>query len=262
MKSSQKAVNKWNTGEILLWLWEPPRWRFLLCWELWSHWVYYIMTDYYILGLQIMKLQLWKYKTNFILFTHSSRLKSQQVSWNQIVVWHLKLVSIHHITVRDGNSLCSSPPCRFLSGELAAELLHFQLIITQTCQRLYAPRRLMFVKKRDGWYKSSVITVPSGFIYFSCWITVRLLILVTLPVAGSVWAWHHKCAIRIKPPPRGSKVTLANFLFLCLFYISAAVSSRLSILPEADVDICIYLFKLWLRLVTSQCSNRHFYIVL
>lgn len=110
-------------------------------------------------------------------------------------------MSIHHITVRDGNSLCSSPPCRFLSGELAAELLHFQLIMTHTCQRLYAPRRLMFVKKRDGGNKSSVITVPSGFIYFSCWITVRLLILVTLPVAGSVWAWHPKCAIRINPPP-------------------------------------------------------------
>lgn len=135
---------------------------------------------------------------------------------------------MHHITVRDGNSLCSSPPCRFLSGELAAELLHFQLIMTQTCQRLYAPRRLMFVKKRDGWYKSSVITVPSGFIYFSCWITVRLLILVTLPVAGSVWAWHPKCAIRIKPPPPRVKGHVGQLLVsvFVLHQCSCVLSSQ------------------------------------
>ena len=44
--------------------------------------------------------------------------------------------------------------------------------------------------------------LPLRFIYFSCWVTVRLLILVTLPVAGSVWAWHHPCAIWIEPPLR------------------------------------------------------------
>lgn len=153
-------------------------------------------------------------------------------------------MSIHHITVHDGNTDCSSPPCRFLSGELAAELLHFQLIMPQTCQRLYAPRRLMFVEKRDGRNKSSVITIPSGFIYFSCWIYSQIVDSCNSTCSRVSLSMTSSVCHPNQTPPRGSKVTLANFLFLCLFYISAAVSSRLSLLPEADVDICIYLFKL------------------
>lgn len=60
----------------------------------------------------------------------------------------------------------------------------------------------------------------------------------------------------------GPKVKLATFVSVFVLHQCSCVLRLSPNCPEADTDICIYLFKLWLLLVMSQCSNRHFYLVL
>lgn len=150
---------------------------------------------------------------------------------------------------------------------------HFQtspmkLIMTQTCQRLHTPGWL--AESRNSLSSCSAVMQSQIICGVHCSQRLHLLFLldycqildfVIVPVAGSVSALRHPYNIWIKPL-QGQRSNWPTFVSVFVLHQCSCVLRLSPNCPEADVDICIYLFKLWLLLVISQCANRHFYLVL